>query len=172
MLSHIYPQTILCSIKVKTWPLPDLRDLLSAHHDRLGQAVICRANGAQGASEQPSLSGAEGRRQRQAVQLRAGTSPEGPVYERPLPLKSLVLTGLWGRNEEVHDTLQQCAQKKRLLRSKPAALFRKWMAVGLITRALQDVKGRSPFLPTFLHSLQDIMIKDQMQILHTVFLVA
>lgn len=82
-------------------PPAGLRDLHSAHHDRLGQAVLWGADGAQGSSEQPSLSGGErGRGQGQAVELRVGAFPERPVDQRPLSLKSLLLTGLCGQKEE------------------------------------------------------------------------
>ncbi|KAG7240354.1 hypothetical protein INR49_026925 [Caranx melampygus] len=69
--------------------------------ERLGQAVVWRADGAQGSSEQPSLSGRErGGGQGQAVQLRVGASPERPVDQRPLPLKRLLLTGLCRKTRE------------------------------------------------------------------------
>lgn len=78
-------------------PPADLRDRGSAHHDRLGQALVWRADGAQGSSEQPSLSGCEGGRgQGQAVQLGAGAFPERPVDQGPLPLERLLLTRLCG----------------------------------------------------------------------------
>lgn len=82
-------------------PPAGLHDLHSAHHDRLGQAMVWRADGAQGSSEQPSLSGGErGWGQGQAVQLCVGASPERPVDQRPLPLKRLLLTRLCGETEE------------------------------------------------------------------------
>lgn len=97
-----FPQILCDPSRPDPDPLPAaLRDLPSAHHDRLGQAVLRRADGAQGSSEQPSLSGGErvwG--QRHAVQLRVGASPERPVDQRPLPLKGLLLTRLCGEREE------------------------------------------------------------------------
>lgn len=82
-------------------PPAGLRDLHSAHHDSLGQAVVWGADGAQGSPEQPSLSGGQrGRGQRQAVQLCVGALPERPVDQRPLPLKRLLLTRLCGEEEE------------------------------------------------------------------------
>lgn len=98
---HCKPQIILRPLQTGCWPPPaGLCDLHSAHHDRLGQAGLCRADGAQGSSEQPSLSGGErGRGQGQAVQLCVGAFPERPVDQRPLPLKSLLLTGLCGERE-------------------------------------------------------------------------
>ena len=73
-------------------------DLCWTHHDGLGQAVVWRADGAQGTSEQPPLSGRDGGRGKgQAVQLCVGASPERPVDQRPLPLKRLLLTGLCRR---------------------------------------------------------------------------
>lgn len=92
-----FPQT-RCKPQIHpVTPPAGLRDLHSAHHDRLGQALVWRADGAQGSSEKPSLSGGEwSRGQGQAVQLGVGAFPERPVDQRPLPLKWLLLTRLCG----------------------------------------------------------------------------
>lgn len=77
-----------------------LTDLYLTHHDRLGQAVVRGTDAAKGSSEQPSLSGGQwGGGQGHIIQLRAAF-PERPVDQRPLPLKGLLLTRLWGEEEQ------------------------------------------------------------------------
>lgn len=67
----------------------------SAHHHRLGQALVRGADGAQGPSKEPAQRWRQrGGRQGQAVQLRVGSFPEGPVDQGALPLEGLLLSGL------------------------------------------------------------------------------
>lgn len=72
-----------------------------AHHDSLGRAVVRGADGGQRPPEEPPPRGAErGGRQRQAVQLRVGAFPEGPVDQRSLPLEGLLLSWLCTEEEQ------------------------------------------------------------------------
>lgn len=101
---HYWSSCFLCPL-FPLWPLtcnpsprqgPDpgnVRPLSWTHHDRFGQAVLRRAEEAQRTAEELSLGVGQRRRgQRQAVQLWAGASPEGPVNQRPLSLEGLLLT--------------------------------------------------------------------------------